>query len=101
MDNKTKSILFGLTSIFLIVGCFNVSYSYFNFLKSLIVVISILGFIWFDNPFFRVLFVLVGILYNPAFPIYLNDKMTWVYLDVVLSGVLLERSLKLKQGKTE
>lgn len=96
MDNRVKAILFGLGSIILVVGGFDLSYGYYNFLKTFICGMCILGFVSFENSFYRVVFVLIGILYNPAFPIYLNDKMTWVYLDVLIAGLFLERSLKLK-----
>ncbi len=96
MKNKEYSILFFLAAGFSFLGALNLPNGYYFFLRVFLFVISSLLVLKFKNEsFIRVAFVLIAILFNPIFVVYLHSKIAWVCIDIIVGALFLERGLKL------
>jgi hypothetical protein len=88
-----------MVSIFL--GILSQPYSYYEFLRVFVfivaVILTIQGFQKVKKTGFEYLYLGIGILFNPIFPIYLS-KDVWVIFDV-LTIILLGISLALDKDK--
>lgn len=92
MDNKKSVSL--ISSVLLLFGILNLSYGYFSFLRLFITCSSLYIFLVNkekDNNksnIWGVLFLIVAILFNPIFPIYL-DKEIWRIIDFLVAGLYI------------
>ena len=99
-------ILKGIGIILLIFATFQLPYGYYTFLRIAITFIAVyLTYNLYkeDNTVWALIFMLIGILFNPIFPIYL-DKETWVILDIgttVFFFISLITNLKSNGNKTD
>ncbi len=94
MSNKQRISLLVSVSICVLIGCFNMPLGYYTFLRALVFTAALLIVHWQDEEsiVFNSVFILIAVLYNPITPVYLIDKEYWIYSDVVLIGVFLQRS---------
>jgi hypothetical protein len=55
----------------------------------------------FENglSFCVITFGLIGILFNPLIPVYLNDKSAWMPIDIIGGIIFIIKSFTLKQNK--
>ncbi len=96
MKNKEYSILFFLAAGFSFLGALNLPNGYYFFLRVFLFVISSVLIIKFKNESFtRIAFLLIAILFNPIFVVYLYSKVAWVCIDIIAGALFLERGLKL------
>jgi len=51
--------------------------------------------------FWVIAFGLIGILFNPIIPIYLNDKSAWMPIDIIAAILFGIKSLTLKSNSNE
>ncbi len=92
MDNK-KFITLGSAAL-LLIGILNLPYGYYTFLRLFITCSSIyisLSYKENDNNklnIWVVIFLIIAILFNPIFPIYL-DKESWKIIDFFVAGLYL------------
>jgi len=99
-------ILKGIGVILLIFATFQLPYGYYIFLRiSITFIAAYLTYNLYkeDKTVWAIIFLLIGILFNPIFPIYL-DKETWVILDIgtaVIFFISLITNLKLNGNKTD
>ncbi len=79
-----------ICSVLLFFGLFNLPIGYYTFLR-IIVTIGAVSIIVTefknDFSFWIIAFGIIGILFNPIIPIYLNDKTVWTLIDL-LAGIL-------------
>ena len=92
MDNK-KIITLG-SSAFLLIGILNLPYGYYSFLRLFITCSSIYISLAYKEKnknklnIWVIIFLIVAILFNPIFPIYL-DKESWKIIDFLVAGLFL------------
>ena len=98
MSSETKIFIFMISAVLLVVGCFNVSYGYYNFLRLTTSLTALLAiYEWREETLLKVLFILIAVLYNPILPNYLLNKDIWVYADCFIAGLFMERSISIYQ----
>ena len=81
---KTDITLFILVAIFLFIGILNFPYGYYTFLRIFVTISSIYLFLMKKSQL-SVVGLLIAILFNPVFPIYLS-KDIWIVIDLI-SGI--------------
>lgn len=72
------------------IGIFRLPIEYFTFLRILVSIASLLVLyitVKAQQHYFSILFLIVLILFNPVFPIYLYRKSLWIPIDT-LTGIL-------------
>ena len=86
---KILRTLFILCAIACFVAVFNWPIGYYTFLRILVSIgaaaIVIKNFEEKTNSFY--IFLVIFILFNPIFPIYLNQKLIWIPIDIIV-GIL-------------
>lgn len=95
-----KKLLF-ITGIFLIIGCYpEMEYGYYVFLRIIVSFVSglylFLNFesIETDFTYWNICFLLIFILFNPVFPVPLEQE-TWQALDVLSATIIMLKAYKL------
>ncbi|MCA6067243.1 hypothetical protein JI747_008655 [Chryseobacterium sp. RG1] len=87
------------------IGIFRLPIEYYTFLRILISIGALLvlyNTISFRQHYFSIIFLVILILFNPVFPIYLYRKSVWIPLDII-TGILfllinfIERSEQKKE----
>jgi hypothetical protein len=90
-----------LLMIVIFIGILNQPYSYYQFLRIFVFIISIIltihGFRKVNKTGFEYLYIGLAILFNPIFPIYLT-KEVWVIFDII-SVISLGISLALDKNR--
>lgn len=70
----------------LLLGLANLPIGYYTFLR-IIVTIGCISVIMEDTTFslnnWVIIFIVIGILFNPIFPVFLNKKSLWMLIDLV------------------
>ncbi len=89
-----------LSAIFLVLAVSSLPYGYYTFLRVFLTITAIY-YIYFLNKlnriFFIWLFILIAIVFNPIFPVYL-EKEQWIMIDLFVAALLAIFIIKL-QGK--
>ncbi len=74
----------------LLVGCFPMPIGYYTFLRVIVTIGAVLVVVkelQRDVNLLGIAFILMAVLFNPIFPIYLYKKALWMPLDII--GALL------------
>ncbi|NLR90770.1 DUF6804 family protein [Flammeovirga agarivorans] len=102
-------ILFNITGTCLLLAVFSLPLEFYTFLRILVSVAAIAGIYYEINHYDKnftvrliVVFVFILLTFNPFIPLHLNDKMSWVVIDVIAAiffigyriGLERKRSLK-------
>lgn len=77
---------------------------YYTFLRIAITIGSISVIIFeFEKGFnfWSITFVFMAIIFNPLFPVYLNDKQMWMPIDIIGGLLFLMKSILIKSPKTK
>lgn len=94
-----KSLLL-ITSALLFLGIFSLPIGYYTFLR-FVVFCSALLVVYSERDngvsMTTVFFGLIGLLFNPLFPVYLNDKSAWVIIDFIAGILFGVRYIKYKK----
>lgn len=93
-----RTILF-VCGMALILAVFNLPIGYYTLLRIIITVVSIVVLVQESKEgisFWVVVFTLIGILFNPIFPIYLNDKSIWTPIDIICAIIFFVKSMNVK-----
>lgn len=83
----------------LFVGVINLPIGYYTFLRIVVTVGSTIAIVnEFKNglTLWVISFGLIGILFNPFIPIYLNDKSAWMPIDIIVGIFFAIKSFTLK-----
>ena len=88
------------------VGIFRLPIEYYTFLRILVFIgasIVVYNFLSFKNYYFSIIFLVILILFNPFFPIYLYRKSLWIPIDTITGILFLLIAFveKLEQKKEE
>lgn len=79
-----------LCAISCFVGIFRLPIEYYTFLRILVFIgasIVIYNFLSFKQYYFSIIFLVILIIFNPFFPIYLYRKSLWIPIDTI-TGIL-------------
>ena len=83
-------ILLIACAILLLLGLANLPIGYYTFLR-IVVSIGCIGVLLENEKFSfnngNLIFIVVGILFNPIFPIYLNQKSLWMPIDLLAAVI--------------
>jgi hypothetical protein len=94
LSNEFKSLVFIIAGFLLLMACLNMPYGYYNLIKLTTTAAAVFGIIVHQNSKLLVIvFSLIVLLFNPIFPVFNFDKSFWVYVDLVIFGLFLERSI--------
>ena len=94
LSNEFKSLVFIIAGVLLLTACLNMPYGYYNLIKLTTTAASVFGIIVHqNNKLLVIVFSLIVLLFNPIFPVFNFDKSFWVYVDLVIFGLFLERSI--------
>lgn len=77
---------------------------YYTFLRIVITIGSISVIIFeFEKGFnfWSITFIFMTIIFNPLFPVYLNDKQMWMPIDIIGGLLFLMKSILIKSPKTK
>ena len=83
----------------LFVGVINLPIGYYTFIRIVVTlgsIIAVVNELKNGLTFWVILFGLIGILFNPFIPIYLNDKSAWIPIDIIVGILFAIKSLTLK-----
>lgn len=88
LTNKNIKSLFLVNSIVLFVACLPMPYGFYPFIRTVVCLISILiiyNYLHKNKSFDQIIILgLIVILFNPLFPIFLNNKLLWIIIDLGL-----------------
>lgn len=73
---------------FLVLGIFDLPIGYYTFLRVVITIISLLIIINENKTkidFWKIIFLVILILFNPIIPIYLYNKGIWIVIDIIVA----------------
>lgn len=89
--------LFFICGVFLFIGVANLPIGYYTFLRIIITVVALVIIIVEHKnglSFWNIVFALIAILFNPLFPVYINDKETWNIIDIICGALFMIRASK-------
>jgi len=98
-----KSGLF-FCALLLFIAMAELPIGYYTFLRIAITIGSISVIIFeFEKGFnfWSITFVFMAIIFNPLFPVYLNDKQMWMPIDIIGGLLFLMKSILIKSPKTK
>lgn len=84
----------------LFIGLINLPIGYYTLLRIIVTIGSVAVVVTeFENGlnFWDITFGLIAILFNPLIPIYLNDKSSWMPIDIIGGIIFVIKSFTLKQ----
>ena len=94
LSNEFKSLVFIIAGVLLLMACLNMPYGYYNLIKLTTTAAAVFAIIVHqNNKLLVIVFSLIVLLFNPIFPVFNFDKSFWVYVDLVIFGLFLERSI--------
>jgi hypothetical protein len=94
LSNQFKSLVFVVAAFLLFIACLNMPYGYYNLIKLTTTAAAIFGIIVHkDSKLLVIMFSLILLLFNPIFPVWGVDRRYWVYIDLIMFGLFLERSI--------
>ena len=85
---------------FFFLGLMNLPIGYYTFLRIIVVIGSVAVIVTdFENGLniWVITFAIIAILFNPLFPIYLNDKSAWMAIDFIAGSIFLIKSFSIKK----
>lgn len=88
LENKNIKTIFLVNCILLVVACLPLPYGLYPFIRTVICLLTslvIYNYVKKDKSFDQILILgLIAILFNPIFPVYLNNKFIWIIIDLGL-----------------
>ena len=94
LSNQFKSLVFVISAFLLFIACLNMPYGYYNLIKLTTTAAAIFAIIVHqNNKLLVIVFSLIVLLFNPIFPVFGVDKSYWIYIDLIIFGLFLERSI--------
>jgi len=94
LSNQFKSLVFVVASFLLFIGCLNMPYGYYNLIKLTTTAAAVFGILTHQhNKLLVIVFSVILLLFNPIFPVCGIDRNYWIYIDLVMFGLFLERSI--------
>jgi hypothetical protein len=99
-------IFLTICAICCFIGIFRLPIEYYTFLRVIVSIgalIILYNFLSFKQYYFSAIFIVILILFNPVFPIYLYQKGLWIPIDTVTGILFLLITFvdKLEQKKEE
>ena len=88
-----------LCSAFLVLGLLNLPIGYYTFLRIIITLgaISVIAYEYNNElTFWVIIFAIIAILFNPIIPVYLNNKSSWVLIDIIAAFLFGYKAFKYK-----
>jgi len=93
LTKKNIKSLFIVNSIVLFVACLPLSYGFYSFIRIAVCLITILityNYVIKNKSFDQIIILgFIAILFNPIFPVFLNNKWLWVLIDLGLAFYFL------------
>jgi hypothetical protein len=86
----------------LFIGLVDLPIGFYTLLRIVVTIGSVAVVVTeFENglSFWVITFALIGILFNPLIPVYLNDKSAWMPIDIIGGIIFIIKSFTLKQNK--
>jgi len=86
-----------ISAVLLAIGCFRLPIGYYTFLRIIIFVASLFiltGTIKNKMMYSTIATILVAVLFNPFFPIYLHSKSIWIILDLLSAAWFVYCAIK-------
>ena len=83
----------------LLLSMANLPIGYYTFLRIVVTIGSVavvLSELRNGFNFWLFSFGVVGIIFNPIFPVYLNDKGSWLIIDIICAIIFIIRGLTIK-----
>lgn len=99
---KPITIVFILTAILLVVGCFRLPIGFYTFLRITVFVASIVLIVINREKGLSVSIIvsaLLGIIFNPIIPVYLHNKTAWIVIDALAAVWFVYLSISLLKEK--
>ena len=99
---KPITIVFILTAILLVVGCFRLPIGFYTFLRITVFVASIVLIVINREKGLSVSIIvsaLLGIIFNPIIPVYLHNKTAWIVIDAPAAVWFVYLSISLLKEK--
>lgn len=80
-----------IAALFCFIGLFDLPYGYYMFLRVLVSFMALVIIVneFRSRSFWFIAFLLICILFNPVFPIYLYLKSIWVVIDIIVGLLFL------------
>ena len=103
MQNKyILKIVSIICACLLFVAVFELPMKYYTFLRTVVFIGALLIIMLLKRKHFYwiILFILIALLFNPIYPIYLYKKISWVPLDIII-GILFLLVSFIKYPKKE
>jgi hypothetical protein len=91
---KSISLVCGFA---LIIAVFNLPIGYYTLLRIVVTIGSVVLLIQEAKDginFWVIVFALIGILFNPIIPVYINDKSSWIPIDIICAVIFFVKSMK-------
>ena len=88
-----------ICGLLLFIAITDLPIGYFTFLRIIVTVGAVLVLVQeLSNgiSFWVIIFGLIAIIFNPIFPVYLNDKAAWMPIDIIGGIIFVIKSLTLK-----
>lgn len=100
LQNKNIKTIFLVNCILLAVACLPFPYGFYPFIRTVVCILTsivIYNYVLKDKPFDQILILgLIAILFNPIFPVYLNNKFIWIIIDLGLAVYFYKLYKKIK-----
>ncbi|MPT30703.1 MAG: hypothetical protein E2600_03355 [Chryseobacterium sp.] len=93
-----------LCAICCFIGIFKLPIEYYTFLRTLVSVgalIILYNTLSFRQHYFSIIFLIILILFNPVFPVYLYRKSLWIPIDTITGILFLLITFLEKQEQKE
>jgi len=88
--NQPTTYLALICAALLFLAAFNLPIQFYFLLRIVTTVGAISMAIIFRKDFFRLMvFLLIGFLFNPIYPVYLQGKSVWVPIDIICAMIFL------------
>lgn len=96
-------ILLSVCAGLLFLAIVNLPIDYYTFLRIVITIgcaAVIINEINSGFSFWIIIFGIIGILFNPIIPVYLNDKFAWMPIDLICGILFVVKAFFLKVAKS-
>lgn len=98
ISNKNIKTIFLVNAIILFIACLPLPYGLYPFFRTVVCLLSslvIYNYFIKNKSFNEILFLgLIAFLFNPVFPVYLNNKFVWIIVDLIIGVYFLRLYLK-------
>lgn len=91
MQTGIIKTIYAACSILLLIACFSLPIEFYTFLR-IIIFVSIIIILGYDKNIgikWKLLLLVIGVVFNPLVPLYLYKKTLWIPIDLISSGIFL------------